>query len=165
MNRDELDATLRSMRWGAETANDPRRVEMIEALRTALPITPIDAEWADFVQRVLAVAFPAAWADVDLRKLRFAFEFAAMCRTAVADWRLPNDVLAHYTRKPHSGSLGGTKDIAGAFALARGYCRIGADPEAALAAARVWAWSALKLGEQAGVPIPSLTNPVTSRDK
>ncbi|MFN3464572.1 MAG: hypothetical protein ACK4X1_10920 [Terricaulis sp.] len=158
MNRDEIDATLRSMRWGAKTANDPQRVEMIEALRAALPNTPIDDAWADFLQRVLSVAFPAAWAGVDLRKLRFAFEFATMCRKAVADWRLPDAVQEHYPRKPHSGSLGGTKDVAGAFALAQGY-------RGNLDAARVWAWSALKLGEQSGVPIPSLAKPVTSRDK
>lgn len=165
MNRDQIDATLRSMRWGAETAGDQERVDKFDALRAALPNTPIDAAWAEFLDRVLSVAFPAAWAGVDLWKFRFAFEFDAMCRKAVADWRLPGDVSENYPRKPHKDSLGGTKDVAGAFALARGYCRTGANREAALAAAREWAWAALKVGKRARVPIPSLKRPVTSRDK
>lgn len=150
MTRDEADAALRSMRWGAQTRGDPEAVARLEALQAELHTDPSELERA-----LIGDAFQTHWSGVNPDDFKCAVELAIMCKEAVANgYTLPRDVVAHYPRKPHRNSLGGWREVAGAFALARGYRR----PGTLLKTAAQWVADRgiLELGERAGFTYPGL---------
>lgn len=135
---------------GAEMAGNVESVSRLEALRAALPAGPVAPEWGETFRKLLEWSFPAAYAGVDTYKLGFAVVFLKECEEWVAAGKLPDDVRDKYRRKPQWGTLGAVRDVAGAFAIARGY----RPHDSTLKAADAWAAEALKIAARMGLKIP-----------
>lgn len=166
MTSDSIDAALGRLHLTAEIEGNPSRLAKVEALRLAMPGTPLPDEWRAFVE--LLLSFTGTYSleqigDKDLQKFAFAGAFANMCRKAVADGRLPDEVTTFYTRRPKAGALGGIKEVAGAFVFARRDRELNPrlDTEGQLRAASQWAMEALAVWARAGFPEPSLDIPAT----
>lgn len=125
MTRETIDHHLRSMRWGARLANNAETVGKLEELRSILPSTPLPAEWATFIDRLIVMFFNAPWDDVDLQKFQCAFALEQACKDAGGDpSRFPEDVLSLYRQTTKRGdSFSNRKLMAGAFAVAKGFHR------------------------------------------
>jgi hypothetical protein len=157
MTREDIDASLRGMRWAAEAKGDNDTAAKIDAVRALLPAGQVDEAWGKFVRELLTTLVPISWEGVDKLPFLLAAKLSAMCHDAKGDpANLPAKVktvyAAQYGRKPHAGTLGNRKKVAGAFAIAEGYHRGGID------AAAQWMedTGVMDIGERNGLTFPGL---------
>ncbi|GIK49590.1 MAG: hypothetical protein BroJett013_22870 [Alphaproteobacteria bacterium] len=132
--------------------DDAALVEELEGFRALIPKGPVEDEAWRLIDRMLTAKSErdCGYSEETLEKLSFAFDLSAMCHAAMADgMRLPENVQAHYGKKARGGSLGGRKDVGGAFALATRQMH-------SKDAAGEWALQAIIVGERFGLEFPGL---------